>query len=203
MNKQSRSLSGAVPRFLIAIVALLSSWTVANAQHEVAVKTNLLYDATATINLGAEIPLAQKWSFDLSANFNGWSINNHLWKHWLLQPEARYWLCDRFSGHFFAMHLLGGQYNFGNISISNFLGNDFRTLEDTRVQGWYAGAGIGYGYTWLLSRHWSIEAEVAFGWAYTRFDRYPCAKCGTKIQSDKAHNYVGPTKVAVNLIYVF
>ena len=114
MNKQSRSLSGAVPRFLIAIVALLSSWTVANAQHEVAVKTNLLYDATATINLGAEIPLAQKWSFDLSANFNGWSINDHLWKHWLLQPEARYWLCDRFSGHFFAMHLLGGQYNFGN-----------------------------------------------------------------------------------------
>ena len=56
-----------------------------------AVKTNLLYDATATINLGAEIGLAHKWTLDLSANYNGWTFNdNKKWKHWLAQPEARY-----------------------------------------------------------------------------------------------------------------
>ncbi|MDE6177021.1 MAG: DUF3575 domain-containing protein, partial [Paramuribaculum sp.] len=42
---------------------------------DVAVKTNLLYDATATVNLGAEVGLARQWSFDLSGNFNGWSVD--------------------------------------------------------------------------------------------------------------------------------
>ena len=204
MKKYLTKNRGLIPRTLIAIVAVLSATFSTHAQHDVSLKTNLLYDATTTINLGAEITLAPKWSFDLSGNFNGWSVNGHLWKHWMLQPEARYWFCDRMSGHFVAMHLLGGQYNIGNISgIPDFLGNHPSNLENTRIQGWYAGAGIGYGYSWILSRHWNIEAEIAFGWAYTRYDRYPCAKCDTKIQNDKAHNYVGPTKAAVNLIYVF
>lgn len=54
-----------------------------------AVKTNLLYDATATINLGVEKGLSSKWSIDLSANFNGWTFSdNKKWKHWLVQPTA-------------------------------------------------------------------------------------------------------------------
>ena len=52
-----------------------------------AVKTNLLYDATATINLGAEIGLAPKWTLDLSANYNGWTFNDN--KKWKLAGSAR------------------------------------------------------------------------------------------------------------------
>ena len=33
-----------------------------------AVKSNLLYDATATINLGVEMGLSKKWTLDLSGN---------------------------------------------------------------------------------------------------------------------------------------
>lgn len=40
----------------------------------VAVKTNLLYDVSTTINLGAEIGLSPKWTLDLSANYNGWDF---------------------------------------------------------------------------------------------------------------------------------
>lgn len=200
---RKHSISALLPRVLIAVVALLSSWNVAKAQHEVVVKSNLLYDAAATINLGAEIPLAQKWSFDLSGNFISWKINDHSWRHWMIQPEGRYWFCERFSGHFVAAHLLGGQFNIGNLDLPDFLGNDFGRLKDTRVQGWYVGIGAGYGYTWILSRHWSLEAEFAFGWAYSRYDRYPCATCGRKIESNKPHNYVGPTKVALNIVYEF
>ena len=35
---------------------------------DTAVKTNLLYDATATVNLGLEVGLAPKWTLDLSGN---------------------------------------------------------------------------------------------------------------------------------------
>ena len=76
---------------------------------DIAVKTNALYDATATINLGVEIGLAPKWTFDLSGNLNSWSKNKQTkWKHWMAQPEVRYWFCDRFSRHFVGAHLMLG-----------------------------------------------------------------------------------------------
>jgi hypothetical protein len=83
------------------------------------------------------------------------------------------------------------------------LGTDFGKLKDSRYQGWFVGAGIAYGYDWVLNRRWNIEAEIGFGWTYTRYDRFNCAGCGQKVESGKSHNYVGPTKAAVNLIYVF
>ncbi|MDE6370275.1 MAG: DUF3575 domain-containing protein [Duncaniella sp.] len=188
---------------IFASLLLLASALPAKAQ--VDVKTNLLYDATLTVNLGAEVALAPKWSFDLSGNYNGWTLDNgRRWKHWLVQPEARYWFCDRFSGHFVGFHLLGGQYNLGAWKHGfDFLGNNFSNLRDRRYQGWYAGAGVAYGYTWILAKHWSVEAEIGLGWAYTRYDVFPCQKCGTKLAKNRVHNYVGPTKAAINLIYVF
>ncbi len=171
---------------------------------EVALKTNLLYDATATVNAGIEIGLAPRWTLDVSGNFNDWTMkDDKRWKHWLAQPEARYWFCDRFSGHFIAVHAVGGQYNFGDWKGPNFLGSDLRKVRDKDYQGWFIGAGIAYGYTWILGRHWNMEGEIGIGYAYTRFDSYSCAKCGNKIDSDKPHNYVGPTKAAINLVYVF
>ena len=170
----------------------------------VALKTNLLYDATLTANAGLEVGLAPRWSFDMSGNYNNWSVNDHKWKHWLVQPELRYWFCDRFAGHFMGLHLLGGEYNFGNLKNSiKFLGTDFSELTDHRHQGWYAGAGIAYGYSWILSRHWNIELEAGFGYVYTRYDVFECAGCGKKIEEDKPHHYVGPTKAALNLVYEF
>lgn len=173
---------------------------------KVAVKTNLLYDIAAyTINAGAEVGLAPRWTLDASLNYNGWDLSHdRKWKHWLIQPEARYWFCDRFAGHFLGMHLLGGQYNFGGLKNNvSWLGSDFSALSDSRYQGWFVGAGVAYGYAWILGRHWNLEAEIGFGYAYTRYDRYRCAGCGRKVESDKSHHYVGPTKAAVNLVYLF
>lgn len=192
-----------IKRITLAVIVTIFSFQTICSQN-VNVKTNILYDATLSPNLGLEIGLSPKWSAEISGNFNDWNVNGHLWKHWFVQPEIRYWLCERFGGHFLGAHLIAGEYNFGNLDNNfSFLGNDFSPLSDRRIQGWGAGAGIGYGYTWLLSRHWSMEAEIALGWIYTRYDSYPCASCGRKIESDRVHNYVGPTKTAINLIYVF
>ncbi len=172
----------------------------------VAVKTNLLYDIAAyTVNAGVEMGLASRWTLDVSANYNGWTLSHERkWKHWLLQPEARYWFCDRFAGHFVGAHALGGQYNIGSLKNSiSFLGTDFSNLSDRRYQGWFVGAGIAYGYAWILGKHWNLEAELGIGYIYTRYDSYPCATCGKKLAKNKSHNYVGPTKAAVNLVYTF
>ena len=124
-------------RSLLLILLFIGAFSL-QAQ-DVAVKTNLLYDATATINLGAEIGLAPKWTLDLSGNYNGWSFNdNKKWKHWMAQPEARYWLCEAFNGHFFGAHLLGGQYNVGGINLPFGI---YDGLKDHRYEGWYVGGG--------------------------------------------------------------
>lgn len=187
-----------------AALLLLAVSGISAYSQDVALKTNIISDAFLNPNLGIEVGLAPKWSLDISGQFNLWTIDDHKWRHWLAQPEARYWFCQRFAGHFIGVHALGGQYNWGNLDLNfKFLGTDFRQLKDSRAEGWYAGAGVAYGYAWILNRHWTMEAEIGIGWVYTRYDRYPCAICGNKLDSNKPHNYFGPTKAALNLVYVF
>lgn len=172
---------------------------------KVAVKTNVVYDAAANVNAGVEFGLAPKWTLDVSGNLNAWDMSHgRKWKHWFAQPEFRYWFCDRFSGHFLGMHLHGGQYNVGGLENSiSFLGTDFSRLGDSRFQGWFAGAGIAYGYSWILNKHWNLEAEIGFGYSYTKYDRFECVGCGIKVEENMDHHYVGPTKAAINLVYLF
>ena len=192
-----------VSKRLGVLAALFLTLTVARGQN-VALKSNLLYDATLTVNAGLEVGLAPRWSFDLSGNYNGWAVSGHKWKHWLAQPELRYWFCDRFAGHFIGLHALGGEYNFGNFDTSlSFLGTDYSVFADERHQGWYVGAGIAYGYSFILSRHWNLELELGAGYVYTRYDVFECQGCGKKVEENKPHHYVGPTKAAVNLVYNF
>ena len=186
----------------LLILAAISAYS-AKAQ-DVGIKSNILADASLSPNLGVEVGLAPKWSLDITGEVNFWSINQHKWKHWFVQPEARYWLCERFAGHFFGLHLIGGQYNFGHLKNGiTFLGSRFKNLTDYRYQGWAGGAGIAYGYAWPLSEHWNFEAEIGIGWIYTRYSKYRCDNCGKKLESDKPHNYVGPTKLALNFEYLF
>lgn len=191
-------------KLCVALLMALFAGMFASAQ-KVALKTNLLYDATATVNAGIEIVLAPRWTLDISGNFNDWTMShNRKWKHWLVQPEARYWFCERFSGHFIGIHAHGGEYNFGNLKNGiKFLGSDFSKLTDNRYQGWYVGGGLSYGYAWILGKHWNLEAELGIGYIYTRFDKYPCAECGEKIEEDASHHYFGPTKLALSIVYLF
>lgn len=162
---------------------------------KVAVKSNLLYDATATINLGVEIGLAQKWSLDVSGNYNGWKLGDDMrLKHWLVQPEVRYWLCEKFNGHFFGLHGHYADYNVGGI---DFLSDN---MKNHRYQGKLYGGGISYGYQWLMSSHWSMEAEIGVGYAHLDQTKYPCAECGTGTAKDR--DYFGVTKLALSIIYV-
>ena len=178
--------------FLIIVMNIVAHPVCAQ---DVAVKTNILSDVFLNINTSLEVGLAPRWTLDISGEVNAWTLSHdRRWKHWAVQPEARYWFCD----------LHGGQYNIGGIDTDfSLLGTDFSTLKSTRYQGWFVGAGVAYGYAWILGRHWNIETEIGVGYSYTRYDRFRCAGCGKKVSENKPHNYFGPTKVAVNLVYLF
>ena len=183
-------------RILLLNMLILSMMSVMGQEkHKVpempvlAVKTNALYWATVTPNLGVEFALSKKFTMDISGNYNPWKWSgSKKFKHWLVQPELRYWSCDRFNGHFFGIHTHYGKYNGG--------------LKKYRYDGWFAGAGISYGYQWIIGKRWNLETELGIGYAYLDFDKYLRNKCGKFISSGHK-NYFGPTKLSISFMYFF
>ena len=169
-----------------------------------AAKTNLLYDATTTFNLGVEFRLSRRLSLDLPVNYNPWTFsNNRKLKHILVQPELRYWIYEPFNGHFLGVHALWSLFNVGNLSlpspVEEMMG--YGDLKNYRYEGNLYGVGVSYGYHWILSRRFSLEATLGLGYVYLDYDRFNCPKCGERIESETKH-YFGPTKVGVSLIYM-
>ncbi|MDE6144508.1 MAG: DUF3575 domain-containing protein [Muribaculaceae bacterium] len=200
-------------RFLkkLASLAMILA-TLPTAAQEVAVKTNLLYDATTTPNLGVEVGLGGNHTLNLVYGLNPWKFDSdthgeRFAKHWVFMPEFRWWTCSRLNGHFFGVHAMGGQLNVSNVDLPMpgvfFSGVNLRkAVRDSRYQGAFAGAGITYGYQYPLSRHWNLEAEVGVGYSHVWYDRYPCGDCGSKLSSGHA-NYAGLTKLGLSIMYVF
>ena len=248
---------------------------------EMALKSNLLYDATTTINLGYEVALNHKTTLDIWVNYNPWTLGNK-WvglyeneltvlsqsaskrdaklKHLAIQPEVRWWLCEKFNGHFFGAHLHGGLFNVGALKLpfnwgrykdadGNFLGTypvemtpvghpnvevtgvgyhqstspypglgetsgtenepndrywanaDHDGIYVNSYEGWLLGAGVSYGYHWILAPRFSLEFTISAGYAYLQFDKNRCTDCTKKIGEGHRH-YFGPTRAGISMVFM-
>lgn len=165
---------------------------------EVAIKTNLAYWATTTPNLGMEFALGKKSTLEISGGFNPFEFSdNKRFKHWLVQPEYRWWFCETFNGHFLGVHAHGAQFNVGGWDIP--IGR-LDVFKDKRYEGYLYGGGISYGYQWVLTNRWNFEFNIGAGYARIHYDEYPCKDCGTK-QDEGNYNYWGVTRVGLSFIY--
>lgn len=128
---------------------------------------------------------------DVSGNYNPFTYNDgKKLKHWLIQPELRYWTCERFNGHFIGFHGHYAEYN-----VCKFFG------LDCRYEGKLYGGGISYGYQWIIGKRWNLEATIGIGYAHLKHDKYECQDCGDflgRIQK----NYFGPTKAGITFVYL-
>ena len=190
-------------RAIISLVCLVM--TMVSVSGQLAVKTNVAMDAIAIPNIGAEIGLSKKLTLDVPVYYNPWKQvmwkqqDDKLFKLFMVQPELRYWFCDKFNGHFVGVHAMGGAYNTTGIDLPF---TPFDDLANYRYKGHFYGGGISYGYQHVLSRYWSIEATLGLGYAYVRYKKYPCEKC-TTMKEKGTENYLGPTRAAISLIYAF
>ena len=172
----------------------------------IAIKSNLLYDITSTLNIGGEIRCNDTHTFNLSINYNPWSFGeNRKMKHFLIQPEYRKWFNGIFMGSFIGLQAHYAQYNFGGMLPWGFgngkmFGMENKQIKDNRYQGNLAGFGISYGYQWILSPQWNMEAGLSLGYAHLSYKRYGQAEGAVLIE--KSHcNYWGPTQVGISLVY--
>lgn len=197
-------------RYLTLAVIFLLAFAVDASAQKVAVKTNTLYWATATPNLGFEFAMAPRWTFEFAGGYNPWTLNkedNVKAKHFLVTPEFRYWFCEAFLGHFIGVNGNYTQFNISGILIpdvfyKNSAGGVFLdALQHARSQGWAAGAGLTYGYSWPISRRWNMEFTLGLGWWYTEYDRFESRTCGL-FQERVARHAFGPTDLGLSFIYL-
>ena len=183
-------------RLISIIIALFSLSILCGAQNCV-VKTNTLYWATTTPNLGVEFSVAPRWTIDLQGGYNPWTLDNETnakLKHFLVSPEVRYWFCESFFGHFVGLDVNYTMFNMGAIPF-------IPQLKDTRVEGWAAGAGLVYGCSWPIARRWNIEANIGAGLWYSEYDRYESRKCGLFDDSVSRLSF-GLTSLGVSFVYI-
>ncbi|WP_294081206.1 DUF3575 domain-containing protein [Proteiniphilum sp. UBA5384] len=183
-------------RICFGIISLLIS--ICSKSQTIGIKTNILYDASTTIAVGTEFRTGGKTTLDVPLGVNLWTFSqNRKLKHLMIQPEIRYWFCEPFMKHFVGLHLHGMQFNVGGMDIP--MGR-LSKLKDHRYEGYLYGAGVSYGYQWLIHPLWNLELSMGGGYARIHYDKYPCQHCGAKVSEGK-YNYFGVTKAAVSLIY--
>lgn len=164
-----------------------------NDHHRWALKMNLLYRATSSLNLAAEYALNTRWSIELLAGYNPWDFrNNGKLRHLLIQPEVRYWTRGVFDGHFFGLHLHYADYEIAGVGLT-------RHMVRRRYDGDLFGAGLSWGYHLSLSRRWGAEATAGIGYARASHDIYH-KRTGEFLERDTYH-YFGPTRLGLSLVY--
>lgn len=194
------------------VISLLLMFSAFCANAQLAVKTNILYDATTTPNIGAEFRLGPRSTVNLVYGLNAWKFDSkthgeRYGKHWVVMPEYRWWPCLPFNGHFIGAHLFGGEMNAAHLNLPIpgvfFSGDNLtQSVKEHRIEGEFIGAGFTYGYQYAISKHWNIEAEIGIGYDHVWYDHYPCYECGAKISSGHS-NYAGVTKLGLSVLYIF
>ena len=199
-------------KYLFIVVLLVVAFPAISFAQKAAVKTNLLYWATTTPNIGMEVRLADRYTLNLEGGYNPFTLDdskevNRKLKHFLITPEVRYWFCEAFNGHFVGINANYSQFNISAVEIpeifysinapAGFVG----MAKDTRNEGWAAGAGITYGYQWILGKRLNLEATLGLGYWYTDYEEFDNRKCGLFQKSFNRH-LLGLTKCGVSLIYL-
>ena len=166
---------------------------------KVTISNNLLYDTWLTPNLRVGLRLSPHWSMGLTAGYRPWPTDDNTsrkWKHLLLSPDLRYWTDSVGVHHFFGVNLIYSHYNVADVKFPFGL---WKAVRDERRQGDLGAIGLFYGYSWPFGRYWNLETHIGAAVGYTKFDRYQCGHCGTKIGTEKKV-FVMP-QAGVSIVY--
>lgn len=164
-----------------------------DGQRYLALKTNVVYDACALLNLAVEMQVHKKITVELPLTCSLWDLGDkHGVRTVALQPEARWWIGNETGrGHFVGLH--------AHVAWFNVKWNDDRYQDTDRP---LLGAGISYGYKLPLSKHWGAEFNLGVGYANMKYNTYYNVDNGAQLDTRVRH-YWGITRVGASLVYRF
>lgn len=132
------------------LVVILTVLSIAKMDAQmIAVRNNVVYDATMTPNIGVELVVGERKtiSVDLMGNYK--PLGKDM-KMIFIQPEYRYYFSGRpMFKHFIGLGLIGGNYDI--------------TWKGKVYDGVAAGAGLTFGYVKKITSRFNIDFHAGFG----------------------------------------
>jgi len=176
---------------ITALLALILCISRADAQ-VISLRTSATMWLTATPNIEVSLPVSRHWTAHLPVLYNPWVWGDGSRLQQLTtMPGVRWWRQQAHVHYFLSAYGIASRYHVGGWFDHKY-----------RYDGEAYGAGLGAGYSYVLGRHWNIEAEVGIGYVYTDYD-----KCGWKKNSHFYGRHTGwrivPTKFDLSFVYFF
>lgn len=163
----------------------------------IALKTNLLYDAALTPNVGIEFYLGSGWSLEAEGNFAWWKFESSHKRYRVATGglELRKWLSPSSTplhGHFIGLYGMAGMYDIKLGSTG---------YEST---GAAYSAGLSYGYSTPIGRKLNLEFSLGLGYIggkYKEYEYNEADDCYPWLRT-RDRTYFGPTKAKVSLVWL-
>lgn len=153
----------------------------------IALKTNALYWATLSPNIGGEFRLARHFTLDMNVAGNFISSDKRQLKFQQFAPELRYWPGRPMARNFFGI----------TTSYTNFNLRFNKNCYD----GDAFAAGLAYGFNWVIGGRWNIETSLGAGLlSYRVFDYKTDAQ--KPLSPNKNKVILAPIKAEVSLTYL-
>ena len=139
-------------KIFVTLVLLLVAKTSLNAQR-IAVTTNALEDIVLTPNVGVDVVVADRQSISFDTSIAPYRIADDFHnKRMTFRAGYKYWFNQAFYAHYVGVDAV---FSSSDVGVANFRSRDE-----------YIGAGIGYGYSFILGSRLNLIPHVGVGLAY-------------------------------------
>ena len=99
-------------RYFITLLILFSCLD--GYSQKVAVRLNALPATDGAFGAGVSYGRGNKSTVELAGSLRPWKRSEmYVNRYWLIQPEYKYWTCQKFNGFFWGGYLNGAQFNVG------------------------------------------------------------------------------------------
>lgn len=166
-----------------------------------ALKTNLLFDAFATPNMGVEFYIDKNFTLGFTIWSAWWNSDKIKYYHRTYggELEGRYYLNlknrhKKLRGHHLGIYAQTLTYDFlFGERAKGYLSNE---------KMWNYGAGLSYGYSLPVGEHINFDFSLGVGYLGGVYSRYMAKDDCYVSDGSFFRNYFGVTKLAISFVYV-
>lgn len=187
------------------------------AGYTFALKTNMLYDAALTPNIGVEFPIDSH--FSVGANWMyAWWHNDHRNKQWKIYGgdiNLRYYFGKPAAGSLNSIDTEAGTLRpmtghhiglYGQVLVFQVANGGKGYITGIPGQNlWgkpWLGGGIEYGYSMSIARRLNLDFTLGLGYISGEYRTYRPMDGHYVWQSSRRRNWVGPTKAEISLVWL-
>ncbi|MBD5247183.1 MAG: DUF3575 domain-containing protein [Barnesiella sp.] len=171
----------------------------------ISLKTNMLYDAAAIPNIGAEVYIGRNISVAAQWNYAWWSCESRhrYWRIYGGDVVARYWFGNAakikpLTGHHVGIYAGALTFDVEWGGKAYMGGRPGGTLWDRCM----INAGVEYGYSLPVTRRLNIDFTIGLGYFGGIVEKFTPTDGYYLWESTTRQTWIGPTKAEISLVWL-